>query len=356
MSPRTLLLVFAALGLLATACGSSGSPLSEAVSDVAEGYLSTAYPDASDSIVQLETAIDTACNDGGRAALDAAQDQWVAAQQAWKITQAGWFGPTTMDRHDSRIGWEPADPAGIDATIASDVRIDAAYVTDALPTPQQGLAAIEYLLFGSTPLDERRCEYLTAVAEAAADEAAQMSRSWFASWNGGSAFLDRFTGSADPAMTPRDALGDIVAAMSEHLSVLTLQQLGRELGITAPDPVTGAFPEGDAAFGLGSLRSQIEGLASAYGRAPAAIAGAVASRAPDVDSAIRGNLDATIALIDGVITAQGNTSMAMAVDAHRDELEEAYAMLADVRRTIDTDVVALLDLTLGFSDSDGDSG
>ena len=346
----------AVVAIAVTACGSSAPPLATAVDDVATDSLSVAYPEAIAAIETLQVAVTETCADPTTESLRVARDRWITAQEAWKTTQAGWFGPTTMDRHDSRIGWQPADPEGIEATIASDETIDPAFVIDALPTTQQGLAAIEYLLFGSTPLDERRCEYTTAVAVATADESSDMGVSWFTTWDGGAAYLDRLTGTGEPAMSPRDALGDAVAAMSELLAVVTLRQLGRELGITSPAPDPGAYPEGLARYGLGALRAQVAGLSAAYGMEPSSIAGAVASRSPDVDAAIRGDLDAAHDLIATVVAEQGGTSMAVAVDQQRNELEELYGILANLRRTLDTDVVALLDLTLGFSDSDGDSG
>ena len=344
-----------ALVVLATACSSASDP-SLAVADVAEDYLTVVYDDVTSQLPALAAAVEEACLDRSPTTLDAVRSSWTTTQAVWKTSQAGWFGPTTMDRHDSSIGQEPASPEGIEATLASDASFDAAYVSSSLPTTQRGLAAVEYIVFGEAELDDRRCEYVTAVADALSIESDDLQESWFTSWDGGSAFIDRFTGSAEPAMSSRDALGDQVGAILELLKLLTLQQLGRELGITSPTPVAGAYPEGAAEFGLASLRSQVAGLGKAYGVAPASISGAIATRSSDVDANIQSSIVDAVTLIDAIVADQGGTSMATAVSDDFARLEEVYQILAELRRAFATDVVSLLDITVGFSDSDGDTG
>ena len=355
MSRRFVAVVVAALAI-AAGC-SAGGDISDAVEGTASGYLDPAYRSATADLTSLPQAVGDACASREEASLDAARARWTATQETWKNTQAGWFGPTTMDRYDSTIGYEPTNEEGIEQTLASDAPIDETYVREALPTTQQGLGAIEYILFSDEPLDDRRCEYVTAVTAAVADDGAVLSEAWFESWEGGSAYLDRFRGTGEPAMDADEALADQVGGIVEVLKLLTLQQLGRELGITAPAPVPGAFPEGAAQYGLGSLLAQIDGVAAAYGSDPeSSIAGAVGSRSEEVDAAISGDLAAARRLVETLVSEQGSFSMATALAERVPVLEELYEILANLRRTFETDVVSLLDLALGFSDTDGDTG
>ena len=345
-----------ALVLIATAC-SSGGDLTGAVDGVASQYLEPAYRSATQELAALAGAVDEACAVRDGAALEAARTKWTSTQETWKSTQAGWFGPTTMDRYDSSIGYEPTNGEGIEQTLASGASIDEAYVRDALPTTQQGIGAVEYILFSDSPLDDRRCEYVTVVASAVNGDGQALDEAWFVTWEGGSAYLDRFRGVAEPAMDTDDALADQVGGIVEVLKLVTLQQLGKELGVTAPAPVPGAFPEGAAEHGLGSLLAQIDGVRTAYGTDPdASVSASVRSRSADIDAAILGDLDTAEALIGTIVGDQGSYSMTAAVAGQRDVLEELYNVLANLRRTFETDVVSLLDLALGFSDTDGDTG
>ena len=354
-SPRIAALV-GAVALVVAAC-SSGGDLSDAVEGTATQYLDPVYRMATEALSALPEAVSDACEMRDQGSLEQARRQWAQTQDAWKTTQAGWFGPTTMDRYDSSIGYEPTNAEGIEQTLASDAVIDASYVREALPTTQQGLGAVEYILFSGAMLDDRRCEYATAVADTVREDATALGVAWFDSWEGGTAYLDRFRGVAEPAMDSDDAIGDQVGGIVEVLKLLTLQQLGRELGITAPAPVPGAFPEGAAEYGLGSLQAQLEGIASAYGSDPdGSISASVRARSEDVDSAIVADLAAARALVDNLIGEQGAHSMATAVAQDRGTLEDLYGLLATLRRTFETDVVSLLDIALGFSDTDGDTG
>lgn len=346
---------FVAFAVILAAC-SSESDLSAAVDDVATTYLTPVYEEATTDLLALSDSLTVWCDDRSDEARDSARDAWFRAQTSWKHTQAAWFGPTTGDFHASHIGYETTHPNGIEETIASDATLDASYVRQSLPTTQQGLGAIEYVLFNGTPLDDRRCEYTDALAEALALETTALSDSWFVSFEGGNPYIDYFAGIGSSSYAPRDALGGQVGEIIDLVQLITLNHLGRELGVSSPEPTPGAFPEGEAHFGLGTLRAQIEAVAMAYGTSPAAISGAVASRSQDVDNQIRDELAEALSLVSEIIERQRGTSMAVAVAEDREALERIDRLLASLRTRFETDVVSLLDVMLGFSDADGDSG
>jgi predicted lipoprotein len=157
-------------------------------------------------------------------------------------------------------------------------------------------------------------------------------------------------------LTSRDALGLSTAGILELTKKLTLEQIGKALGISSPEPHPEAYPEGRAEFGLGALRSQVAGIATAYGTEPNSMSGAVSSRDEGVDEIIQNALSDALELIDAIVTDSESTSFTSALATNRADLEDLYELMAVLRRTFETDVVSLLDVTLGFSDSDGDSG
>ncbi len=343
------------LATTASAC-SSGSDLSTAVTDTADDYLRPAYEQSNVAIIDLAAAVHGACGSMDDVALGAAKEAWHSAKAAWKFTEAAWFGPTTMGRADSNIGYEPTSESGIEETLASDHVLDADFVRGSLPTTQKGIGAIEYILFSGIPLDARRCEYVESVATVLEEDSAALTDAWFVTHAGGSAYIDQFVGTGDMAMKPNDSLGKVVGSVIELTKKLTQTQIGKALGITSPTPLPNAYPEGAAAFGLAALRNQIDGLVATYGSAPQGMSGAIRSRDADVDAAILAALSEAVALTDDLLERTGGTSFAVALETYPDELHALYDVLAVVRRTFETDVVSLLDITLGLSDSDGDSG
>jgi uncharacterized protein len=343
------------LGLVASGCGGGGSDLSTAVADIADDYLAPAYASSSETVAELSASATTACDDPGTS-LDGPREAWKIAETTWIATQAGWFGPTTVDRADSKIGYQPTSESGIEETLASELQIDAAFVRDSLPTTQKGMGAIEYILFSETPLDARRCEYLVAVSTVAAEDSEALDTAWNETWKGDIAYADYFKGLGEMGPAPREALGLSTAGIVELTKKLTLEQIGKALGITSPEPHPEAYPEGQARFGLAALRAQIQGIADSYGEEPGSMSGAVASRDSGVDAVIRGALTDALVQVDAIIVSSGSLSFAEALETNHGDLEDLYELLATLRRTFETDVVSLLDVTLGFSDSDGDSG
>lgn len=351
-----LVSVAALVGLVVASC-SSTSDLSIAVDGVADTYLIPAYADSGAGIADLDDRVLVLCEDPtSDAALDSARDAWRSAESMWLQTSAGWFGPTTMDRADSDIGYQPTSGSGIEETLASDHVIDEQFVAESLPTTQKGLGALEYILFADIPINERRCEFLSAVSVNLASDSDELTDAWLTSWEGGDAYIDQFRGLGAMGLEPRAALGLMAAGIIELTKKLTLNQIGKVLGVTSPSPDPDAYPEGEAQYGLQALRDQIEGLRVAYGSGPESLSGAVASRDESVDATITNGLADALSNADTLLAGTGGTSFAAAVASDPKTMRELYDALAIVRRTFETDVVSLLDLTLGFSDSDGDTG
>ena len=77
----------------------------------------------------------------------------------------------------------------------------------------------------------------------------------------------------------------------------------------------------------------------------------IRARSPEVADRIDETLDRAIAEVDAL-----EGPMRDIARDRPEELEPIYEDIAELRTLFESDVVSLLDITLGFSDTDGDTG
>lgn len=296
----------------------------------------------------LDDAVDRLCESPSAETLTVAREAWVRAKLAWEPAQpTTYFDPGGMLRTVSKVDYTPASPEGVDRLLASDTVIDGDYVTNNAASTQRGLGAIEHLLFRSEdPPDERECNLITAATEVAGDATEELREAWGDMGQGG--FTDEFVGE----MTNRQALADIVGAALEVLTQQTILGLGKAIGISAPDPVPDSIEEGEAGAGAAVYRAQLAGIESwlTAGEDTSFIE-LVRGRSDQVATDIEAELDAAFTELDAI-----EGSMEQLAMEDPDRLVPLYDHLDRLRTLLEADVVSLLDLTIGFSDSDGDSG
>jgi predicted lipoprotein len=143
-----------------------------------------------------------------------------------------------------------------------------------------------------------------------------------------------------------------VAALVETTKRQSLFEIGQALGISAPEPELDAIPEGAAGAGSQMYLSQLEGirqlLAAGDDDSLGALIRARSSEVADRIDIVLGEAMDGLAVLDGPMRQ---------IAAERPEmLEPIYDDIAELRTLFESDVVSLLDITLGFSDTDGDSG
>jgi predicted lipoprotein len=296
----------------------------------------------------MSAAVDAFCESPSDTGLTRAQESWVEAKRAWERSEISvYYGPATMLRTKSKVDFEPISPAGIDDLVASDTVIDFDYVDNRSAASRRGLGAVEYALY--RPLaeagDPRLCE-LTVSASAVAAAATEELRE---AWSGGT---DPFRRTFTTTMTANDALSDVVGAQHETLTRQTLFELGAALGVTAADPDPSALVEGPAQMGVNRLLAQLDGIEETMSAGgDTSLIELIRSRSADVAETIETTLANGIA---GLESVDGPLSAAVTEDPRL--MNEVLDDLSRLRDTINVDVVSLLDLTLGFSDSDGDTG
>ena len=338
-----------ALGIILTAC-TSGPSQSDVVAVLANQSI---VPSLEESVAQLDTLHDDVTSfcagpePAGRAALTAS---WKSAKSAWEAVEAVVpFGPASILRTVSMVNYQPISEAGIDELLASDESIDADYLANRSSATRRGLGSIEYTLLGPQQEGlESSCQLAVATAEVAAKSVAELAEAWTVAHDGGPPYVQTFI----EEMAPRDSMGDVVGAMVETLKQQSLFEVGVAIGVTAAEADPLAIPEGHAGFGAGRYLAQldsIEDVLRAGGEGSLLVL--IESRSGEVAAEIEATLEAARQEMLGF-----SEPLRSVADSSPESLEPFLSYVTTLRTLLEADVVSLLDITLGFSDSDGDTG
>ncbi len=337
--------------VLAVASCSSGPGEAEIVDAATSVALVPAMDQAAVSAASLSDAVADYCSQPADGSRQTAMAAWGEAKTAWERSELStFFGPADMLRTVSKVDYAPISEPGIDDLLASDTVIDVDFVDNRAGSTQRGLGAIEYALFGEFDPDAtpRVCELITASAEVVAVETLALHDAWTDSSDGGPPWVETFT----DTMPPNDAIGDLVGAIVETLKRQSLLELGKGLGISAPSPEPDAVPEGAAGAGAAMYRAQLEGIRAVLDAGgETSLLALIAARDQGVADQIDALLDETVSDLEAI-----DQPIKDAMVSDPAGVEAIYQNLADLRALFEADVVSLLDVTLGFSDTDGDTG
>ncbi len=325
------------------------------------------YEAAADSMARWAGSVEGLCAAPGpaglAAALAAARADWAAARQGWLRTEAYRFGPAMERRSASLVDWWPVDTAKIDGRLeggdgVSGDGITGELVREYLPSTQRGLGAGEYLLFGPGS-DElasgsgdggRRCDYLRAAAGVAAAETAGIWADW-QGVGGRPGYAGFYDGTAASSLLDREAEAIAVRSLVFQVRAIANMRLGAALGVDGAADVS-AIPAGYADNGRADLLSQWEGIAAVYrgGAGGLGLSDRVRTLSADTDGRMLAAIESVIGAIGGLegsLMAElaGGTAAARAV----------YDNVKVLQRILNTEIVSLLGVSVGFADTDGDS-
>lgn len=127
-----------------------------------------------------------------QAKLDAAAAAWRAMRAPWESSEAFLFGPADFLSLDPSLDSWPVDNQQLDNVLASSFVLTPDFIRTGLGPSLRGFHTVEYLLFrGGSPrsvgvVTAREREYLVAVSQVLADDAAELADEW----SGG--FADEF--------------------------------------------------------------------------------------------------------------------------------------------------------------------
>lgn len=350
----TALILLAAAG--AACSGDSAPARADVVRSLTDQLIVPAYEDAASRLSALHEAIDGYCTTGAPT-LEEVRERWRAARLAWAHTAAFRQGPAMDRRSASLIDWWPVRPDRIEEALAERAAITAGDVVDFFPATQRGLGAVELVLFGpgapalAASGDAIGCQFLRAVSDVAATEAAAVATAWSDGTDGAGSFADRFTGSSAGGMDAFEAVTELVRGQAFLITTIADMELGRGLGIDRPRANLGSLVEGAAVHGVADLLAKLAGAEQVYlGIDDPGLSAIIADLSGAADERVRAAFSAAREAVAAVPPPLHD-----AATAADPTLFEAHETLKALQRTINTEVVSLLGISLGFSDNDGDS-
>ena len=306
-----------ALIVATTACGDDEPSRSDVLEAFGADVAGPVFEDFAGATATLTADTEAVCESPGEATVAVAVATIDATRRQWLASQAVWTGPVMERRSEAVVDW-PVEVDDVEALIdrSEPGGITPDVVGNNVGADTRGLSAMRYVLTGDDVLqrlqDERWCDYLQSAATVIADEAGLLVGDWTESWDDGPAFVD--------------VLGD-GAATEEWLGMLVNNNIFLVHQLTEAPEDAGEVDPADPAGDRAATLAGIAGVAEALG--------------PLLGSELSDRLDAEIAA---------------ARSAYADgDVEVGRVRTAEVEATLATEVASRLDVTIGFSDADGDS-
>jgi predicted lipoprotein len=325
---RRLAIIAPAAGVLllvATGCGDDPPSRADVMGSIAGDVAVPGFEEFAAAAAELNEHVGSACASPDETSIDEALEQVETTRAQWLSTQATWTGPVMERRSPAVVDW-PIRVADIEAFIERSApgEITAEVVGNNVGADTRGLTAMRWVLESDDVTeglrddvaerlgDERWCDYLAASAEVIATEADFIVSDWSESFDGGDAFSAVIAGDAD-------ADGWLEMMVNDGIFLVhKLTEEPRDEGDLPPLVVTA------------DRAAQLRGIAEVYDELEPLLGDDLAER------------------LDGELEAAEEAFAS-------GELDRGRELAADVEATLATEVAARLDITIGFSDADGDS-
>ena len=340
-----------------TACGSKGPSDTEVLISLADEVAVPAFEAVAQDMNTLHDASQTLCQNPEDATLDDARQAWRDARASWMTSEAMWFGPVMDRRSRSLMDWSPTDVEGIEETLSGDIALTAGDIRETLASNRRGLGAIEYILFDdgavvSLESAPARCSFLISLTTVVRDEAEAIWSEWVEGADGSSPYKDYLTGRSDLSLLASEGVAEAVRTQVFLIRDIVEMRLATALGLRGEADLT-VIPGTVADNGLADLRHELLGMQRVYEGAGAespGLADLIQPLSEETDQRLREQFTAAIAAIDAV-----DGPLKAAIHERPDQVLEAHEMLSELRRTIATEMVSLLGVSVGFTDTDGDT-
>ena len=352
--------VLGALIVFAIGCGPGAPDEKEVLISLTDSLIVPGYEAASDAAHELRNALDNLCSGPSDSALNDAQQAWRDARAPWMRSEATWFGPV-MDRRSVRlVDWPQTEPERIEAMLAGDAATTEDDVRNRLASTQRGLGAIEHVLFSENSPESLqdpssvRCGYLTALGRVVESESSAIFAEWKIERNGLSAYESFFTGRSESSLATDQAVAELVRTQVFQIRTIVDMRLAGALGLRDAEPDPSALPGGEGHNSLSDLRNEILGMRDMYvgheESGGSGISDIVLGLSSETDERMREHFASSLTAIDAV-----EPPLRMAVKERPEQVQAVYDRLSELQRTLSTEVVSLLGVSVGFSDTDGDS-
>ena len=346
------------LALFVTACGPTAVSDRDVLISVTDEVIVPTYQALARDTAQMNQDVGGLCNAPSQARVDTARQSWQAARGSWTRSKAMAVGPVMERRSMRLLDWSPTNTAGMEELLAEGRRITVAEVQDVLASNLRGFGAIEQLLFHDDALADAdvsgpRCAYLTALTEVAHREAGAILSGWVEERRGKLPYRDFFTGRSKSALLPSAAVAELVRAPVFLVREIVNLRLASARGLQEEGIDLSAIPGNAAGNGLEDLRNEVLGIQAVYegaGSEGLGISALVSPLSKETDGRLRDQFDGAIGAIDKV-----EGPLQAAVVQRPEQVRQAHEALFEIHRTMATEMVSLLGVSVGFSDTDGDS-
>ena len=354
--PAKLLLL---LAVTALACAGDAPSDKEVLVALTDEVVTPAYQQLADDSAELHNRAAVLCDTPSEAALEETRQAWRLARASWLQTSAMSFGPVMDRRSESLLDWSPTDTEAIDAAVAdAGFSTDAEQVRNSYSASRRGFGAMEHFLFrddvlGAVSGTPAYCSYLLALTQLTRDETAGILADWTEGGELGTPYQDYFTDRASLSLIPGDAVEEVVRTQVFLIRDIVHMRMATALGLRGGGADLTAIPGNAADNGLADLRSELAGMQRVYqgsGADSLGISALVHPLSEETDQRLREQLAAAINAVDEV-----EGPLREAVMERPEQVNALYDRLADVQLTLATEVVSLLGVSVGFSDTDGDT-
>lgn len=348
--PLPLLVAVAALATLMS-CSSGSQPRQEVLADVADTTIIPAFERLEADTAALTRASTSLCAELNEGNLTAARTALARARASWSFSEAMSFGPVESRRSEARIDYRLAADEIEELIEDPEADFNAEYLATQIGADQRGLQAVEYLLGGpgdeaatlSALSEESRCNYLVGISEVAADEAAAVSTEWSGGSGDDGPYRETYI---DP---DSDSLETTINTEVVLLSEMADMELGPARSTDGdPDPQT--ITEGPAQLGVEDFSNRLSGIKAVL-VGDDGNGGLSPLLTEDLARRLTDQLDQAIADAGAL-----ESPLRSAVVDQPGQIEDLYIAIEAVQKVVVVEVVAQLDVTLGFDGADGDSG
>ncbi len=360
----TVMLPLLVVALLAMGCASATPPSRQDVlASLTDELILPRYQAVAAGMGNLSDALDALCANPTAETLGEARTAWREARAPWMRSQSIWFGPVMQRRSRILVDWAPIDAERIEATLARRESVSANDVREFFGSTQRGLGAIEYVIFGEdaqvlAALDDPtgiRCQYVTALGDVVADEMSGVLADWTGDGSDGGGYAGYFKGTAGVALVEQQAIDEVVRTSVFITRSINDMRLGRALGADGGQPDPSAIPGAGGNNAVADLRNQVLGMQDTYLGSGAdgslGISALVQGVSEDADERMRGHFTAALEAIDGLREPLHST-----IVSDPEPARVAHQRIQELQRALNTEVVSLLGVTVGFADTDGDGG
>jgi len=279
-----------------------GTARERAVTAIVDNVIAPSYQAVDVSSAALSQAVADLCAAPSIDTIAGARTATGAAWSAWEHTETFDVGPAVARRSNTYVAYRVA-PGRVDVLLNGTPPADADAARNRTASNQRGYGAIDHLLAADDPAQYpgARCVYLTALTDLVAEESAALADAW--AGEGREEVL---------AMNASDVIDDLI-----NMQVSFLEATVRTYD-DGTDPTR--------------------------------------SEALEIPGALVGMADVYTAGLDGLLTnALARTVHEEINAALARSVADAAPAIEALRATIATEVVSALDVTVGFSENDGDS-